>query len=162
MCIRDSSDWSVQALHPSRRGTLREEFRHTFSIVEPDRIQPSVDRWQVTAPAVESNEALHVRFDEPLDFGMLQHSLQVYLSESEVPVPGEVKVSEDGREWHFVPEQHWKGGEYRVVANPRLEDRSGNSLAQPFERSMKDAADSAEAETSSTEVNTTLEFTISR
>ena len=157
-----SSDWSVQALHPSRRGTLREEFRHTFSIVEPDRIQPSVDRWQVTAPAVESNEALHVRFDEPLDFGMLQHSLQVYLSESEVPVPGEVKVSEDGREWHFVPEQHWKGGEYRVVANPRLEDRSGNSLAQPFERSMKDAADSAEAETSSTEVNTTLEFTISR
>ena len=116
--------------------SLQQDFRFTFTVARPDRTQPAVSRWKIVAPKSDTLDPMHIRFGEPLDVGMLQHSLAVIPVGKDIAVTGKVEVADDGRSWEFTPESPWQTGAYTLAANPRLEDRSGNSLAQSFERDM--------------------------
>ena len=48
-------------------------------------------------------------------------------------VTGEIEISSGETAWLLHPAQPWEPGDYRVVVDSRLEDRSGNSVAKPFE-----------------------------
>ncbi|MGI9516387.1 MAG: sulfatase-like hydrolase/transferase [Pirellulaceae bacterium] len=133
---------------------LSEDFRSTFTMQQPDRIQPALARWQLDCPASGSSDPLVVHFDEPLDHGMIQHAIAVMNGDDE-QVGGTVKVPHDARSWSFHPDQPWPAGEYWLNVNPRLEDRAGNSLAQPFEVDP-------EAPTEETSPQTRLDFTIAQ
>ena len=109
------------------------------------------------APQRDSREPLLLHFDEPLDVGMLQHSLQVLAVGKDVALPGEILANNEGLSWRFTPDQPWKPGQYLVAVNPRLEDRAGNSLAQPFEREIPEGETEPAA---LPEPKTTLRFEI--
>ena len=120
------------------RGNLHQDYRQTFSIGEPDRIQPSVSRWTVNSPKPESLDPVEIRFAESLDVGMLQHSLQLKSLVTDSMVTTTTTVSSDGRSCLLHPKKPWASGDYVLVADPRLEDQAGNSLAKPFERRIVD------------------------
>ncbi len=48
-------------------------------------------------------------------------------------IAGEVAVREGETRWRFTPREPWAAGSYRLVADTRLEDLSGNSLGRRFE-----------------------------
>ena len=48
-------------------------------------------------------------------------------------VPGTITVSKKETDWAFTPARAWAPGAYHLVADTRLEDRSGNSIGRPFE-----------------------------
>jgi hypothetical protein len=48
-------------------------------------------------------------------------------------VPGTVAVTKQETCWHFTPASAWTVGRYHLVAETRLEDLAGNSIARPFE-----------------------------
>ena len=41
--------------------------------------------------------------------------------------------SEHEKVWQFTPTAAWEAGPYQLVADTRLEDLAGNSIARPFE-----------------------------
>jgi hypothetical protein len=106
---------------------LVETFKKTFRVTEPDTRQPDPARWQITAPASGSTDALVVRFDEPLDHAMLEHVITVR------DVQGTVAVSNHEKQWAFTPTHPWKAGRHVLVVETILEDAAGNSIGRPFE-----------------------------
>jgi arylsulfatase A-like enzyme len=139
---------------------LGEDCRYSFSIGPPDGVQPTVVRWRIVVPRPDTLDPLTVVFEEPLDHGMLQHSLTVVSASDDTTLPGTVQVSGEGLSWQFHPQGAWSAGDYLLVANPRLEDRVGNSLAQPFERDLRAAG--AAAAGASDEPQTQLRFRVGR
>ncbi len=113
--------------------SLTSEIRKQFSIVDCDRTQPAINRWQIASPKTATRDPLTVTFDEPMDVAMLQHSLTITAADDQ-SVPGQVQVSKDGSVWEFHPDQPWTSGTFQLSAYERLEDLAGNSLLQPFER----------------------------
>ena len=137
---------------------LPQDYRFEFSIDDPDTQQPAVSNWQLAAPLAGTSDPLSVTFGEPLDLGMLQHSLQVVDIEKQLLLSGQTHVTADGLRWQFQPDEPWRPGGYVLEANPRLEDRAGNSLAQPFERDLSDATNSPTGEVETRP--TTLRFQV--
>ncbi len=127
------------AWRDARGQPLGKEFEKSFATAAPDRQQPAVARWIVAAPAADSRERLEVTFDETLDRGMLDHALRV-LDASGNRVAGRPRVLDDELGWEFVPAHPWPAGDYRLIADPRLEDLAGNSLAKPFETELGSSA----------------------
>jgi hypothetical protein len=116
-----------QAWQDDRGRPLVQTFRKTFRVTEPDAIQPDPARWKIEPPVAGSNDALVVRFDEPLDHGMLQRVISVR------GVAGKVVVSEQERRWSFSPDAPWKRGKHVLAVETILEDSAGNSIGRPFE-----------------------------
>ena len=97
------------------------------------RIDPNA--WRLTAPAAGSRAALRVKFDRPLDHGLLQHCLSVR-DAAGGNVGGVAEIGEGERSWRFTPDGPWEAGEHQVVVEPRLEDVAGNSPARVFDRDV--------------------------
>ena len=62
---------------------------------------------------------------------MLRH--RVLVEREGNGVEGRAEPGPGEESWLFHPEQPWLPGDYEILAAARLEDRSGNSLAKPFE-----------------------------
>ena len=102
------------------------------------RIDPT--SWQLTAPAAGSREPLRVKFDRPLDCGLLQHCLSARDAAGRIVVGvGEVGLGEWS--WSFTPDVPWQTGEYQLVVEPRLEDVAGNTPVRVFDRDVTKAED---------------------
>lgn len=111
-----------------------EDHSHSFTIVEPNRTQPSVDRWQIKTPPSETTDPIVVTFDEAMDYALLQHSLTLIDLNTNCKVQGKTTVSRDGLSWRFTPLSNWHSGSYRLAVDPTLEDLAGNRLDGLFER----------------------------
>jgi hypothetical protein len=111
---------------------LRESFRKRFKVVAPDDKQPDLAAWKVAAPRAETKDPLTLKFPESLDQALLHRLLWVVDAEGK-RVPGTVTLGPREESWQWTPEAAWKAGEYRIVADSRLEDLAGNSLGRPFE-----------------------------
>ncbi len=111
---------------------LKESFRKTFRVTAPDDNPPDPKSWKLQAPAAGTRAALTVRFPKPLDHGLLQRMLWVVDADG-CKVAGGAAVAEGETVWRFTPEKAWQAGTYRLVADTRLEDLAGNSIARPFE-----------------------------
>ena len=66
---------------------------------------------------------------------------------------GEPSLAAGDLKWSFAPRDAWTAGEYTLVADPILEDPSGNQIGLAFE---------VEAKTKKAEVPHTVKFRISK
>lgn len=106
--------------------------RKSFRVVAADRTQPDPRRWTLTLPPAGSRTPLVVDFQEPIDHALLQHMVWVRNGAGR-EIDGDVRVTRGERRWAFRPLRPWQAGRYQLVADARLEDPSGNSIASPFE-----------------------------
>jgi hypothetical protein len=82
-----------------------------------------------------------VRFEKPLDHALLQRMLWVTDAKGR-KLAGTIRVTGGETRWQFTPKEAWRAGSvsdrsqaagYSLVADTRLEDLAGNSIARPFE-----------------------------
>jgi hypothetical protein len=117
--------------------TLVEGFEKTFAAGVADRTPPDPKSWRVSAPKAGSLEPLSVEFPKPMDYALLQRML-------EIPgVRGTVTVDRNETRWRFTPEARWRAGSYRLIADNKLEDISGNHLDRPFDAEIVRRPDAA-------------------
>ena len=109
---------------------LKEAFRKRFSATAPDDTPPDPKTWKLLTPS--GNSALKVTFPEPMDHALLGRMLWVVDARGKT-VPGKIAVEGKETVWVFTPARAWEPGKYHLVADTRLEDRSGNSIGRPFE-----------------------------
>lgn len=100
-----------------------------------DRARPNVEKWEIQLPAAETNDALSVAFDEPLDFRSLEGKVVVLLAEKEVG--GELQVMENETVLNFYPSIPWKKGNYTIEVHPSIEDLAGNRLNRLFDEDIR-------------------------
>jgi hypothetical protein len=67
-----------------------------------------------------------------MDQALLERLVWI-VDERDQKLAGKVTVTETETVWQFLPEKAWPAGTYHVVADTRLEDLAGNSIARPFE-----------------------------
>jgi hypothetical protein len=108
------------------------EFRKDFSVTKADVVQPNPKRWRLTIPNAGTRLPLVVDFDEPLDYAMLQHAIQVLNTKGEI-IEGTLTVDKQETRWSLLPTVPWVDGTYRLLIESNLEDLAGNSIARPFE-----------------------------
>ncbi|MEM7799845.1 MAG: hypothetical protein AAF633_11690 [Chloroflexota bacterium] len=135
-----------RALVPGQRYTLRIEaslldandtpleaaFEKSFTAAEPDLTPPSVEAWQIDQPNANNRDPLVVQFPAPLDHQLLEEYIQIRTADGE-RVQGEIRVNQQEREWHFVPNRPWQTGDYELWVNTKLEDIAGNNLHGLFD-----------------------------
>jgi hypothetical protein len=111
---------------------LKETFRKSFKVLAPDDTQPDLKEWKLDVPAAGGAKPLTVTFEKSLDAALAARLVWVEDAEGH-KVAGTVALSEKESRWQFTPTATWKAGKYALVADPRLEDLAGNSIARPFE-----------------------------
>jgi hypothetical protein len=122
---------------------LREEFRKSFTVDEPDERPLDVKNWQLTVPAAGTREPLRVEFPEPLDHGLLLRALGVAGGDGAF-LEGDVSVEPGESAWRFTPRDAWRAGTLQLVALGMLEDLAGNRVGRAFEVDRFDRADSSD------------------
>lgn len=106
---------------------LKAEHRKAFRVGPADETQPDPKRWALDVPRAGTSDPLALRFDEPLDAGLLARVLAVE------GLDGRVEIDQGETRWRFFPAAPWKAGAHAVVVDVILEDRAGNNLERPFE-----------------------------
>jgi hypothetical protein len=119
----------------ARGQALKETYRKALQVLAP--VERSLDpkTWKLSSPQAGTRQPLTVRFPAPLDHALLHRMLWVTEADNR-KVAGQVEVTEAETCWQFTPERPWPGdaaGTFRLVADTRLEDLAGNSIAHPFE-----------------------------
>ncbi len=94
-----------------------------------------VQDWRLIAPHARTRTALVVEFGKPLDHGLLQHCLRV-CDAAGAMVSGQAELGDEEGSWRFTPSLPWRGGDHRLVVEPRLEDVAGNSPVRVFDRDV--------------------------
>ena len=118
--------------------TLGESVLKSFRASAPQQTQLDLQAWKIDSPQRNTRNALRLMFDRALDHAMLQRVIQVK-DRSGALVAGKIITREHETEWLFEPESPWLPGSYQIAIETSLEDVSGNSLARPFEVSLKNA-----------------------
>ena len=111
---------------------LGEEHVFHWSVTVPDRTPPDPSRWQLHVPSKGVRDEFVVRFDEPIDRGLLERMLSI-VGPHEKPLNGQYVIEEGERGLRFAPDEPWSPGNHSLVVPLDLEDRAGNSLRRPFE-----------------------------
>ena len=107
-------------------------FQKTFTAGPPDDQPIDLAHWALVPPRANSDAPLIVKLHKPLDHGLLNRAVWVEDVDGK-HVPGTLTVGGGERVLTFAPEQPWKRGEYKLVAQTRLEDVCGNRVGEPFE-----------------------------
>ena len=117
---------------PDARGVpMTAAFKKTFRGGPAERTTPDPATWKITAPKPGTLEPLIVTFPTPMNYPLLERMLEV---ESVLGlIEGTITIDREETQWRFTPDQAWKPGAYRVIADTRLEDRAGNRINQPFD-----------------------------
>jgi hypothetical protein len=111
---------------------LASEFRKTFSAAPPDDDPVDPANWQLVPPRAGTDSPLIVRLAKPLDHALLGRWVWVADATGK-KVAGTTTVGGNERVLTFAPEKPWAVGEYKLVADTRLEDVCGNRVGEPFE-----------------------------
>lgn len=107
-------------------------FKKTFTAGPPDDEPVDLARWSMMAPRAGSDAPLIVRLPRQLDHALLNRVVWV-VDAAGKQVPGELTVGGGERVLTFAPTGRWAKGEYKLVADTRLEDVCGNRVGEPFE-----------------------------
>jgi hypothetical protein len=110
---------------------LKAEHRKTFAVGPPLETTPDPKTWRVASPTAGGRAPLIVTFPGPLDHALLHRLL--WVEDDGRRVPGSIAVTKAETRWTFTPAQPWAAGDYRLVADTRLEDLAGNGIGRPFE-----------------------------
>jgi hypothetical protein len=136
-------------LRDANNQPLAGEFRRQFRVAPPLRDGIELKKWKLSEPKAGSTAPLVIDFDRPLDWALLQHSLQVK------GVTGTTTIDRDETRWTFSPKQPWKPGRHELVIDMALEDLAGNRIGRPFDVDLFERV--SERITADT---TTLAFTV--
>jgi hypothetical protein len=107
-------------------------FKKTFTAGPPDEQPVDLNNWALVAPRARSDAPLIVKLSKPLDRALLGRVVWVADAAGK-RVPGTLTVGGGERVLTFVPKEPWTRGEYRLVADARLEDVCGNRVGEAFE-----------------------------
>ena len=110
---------------------LTAEFRKQFRVTAADRTPPDPKKWRVSHPAAGGSTALTIEFPKPMDYALLQHSIEV--AGPTGTIAGSVAVDRDETRWNFTPDKPWVPGDYRLVIQTTLEDLAGNHILRAFD-----------------------------
>lgn len=123
----------VEAAWPDAEGNpLKAAVKKSFMVGKPDDVQPDPKNWEIRTPAAGGKDALVVHFPESLDHALALRMIWIEDGAGK-RVDGEARLDRDEMRWQFIPTVAWNRGPYRLAADTALEDRSGNSIARPFE-----------------------------
>lgn len=111
---------------------VAEGYQKNFLTLSRDMASPNLDYWQVLSPKAGTRQPLILRLREPLDYLVLKNALKV-MDEKYNEEMGRVEITDDEKEWRFIPFGEWKAGKYTVMVEPRLEDLAGNNLDRLFD-----------------------------
>jgi len=121
-----AADW------PDERGRpLKTAFRHEFTAGPAVASGIDAASWCITAPAAGSRDPVVVAFDRPLDRAVALRALGV--EHDGRPVAGAGAIAQGDTRWTFTPGTAWQAGDYRLTAQPYLEDPQGNQIGRAFE-----------------------------
>lgn len=111
---------------------LKAEFRKAFKTVGPDEKQPDFAGWKLTPPKAGTTEPLAVAFGESLEQALAARLIWVEDAAGK-RVAGKATLGANETTWRWTPDAAWAVGEYKLVADKRVEDLAGNSIEKPFE-----------------------------
>jgi hypothetical protein len=119
-------------LEDANGNRLKEAFKKPFKALAPDDKQPDPKTWKIQTPTAGTHAPLIVTFPKSMDNALAERLIWVTDDRGRKPA-GKVAVTEKETVWQFTPEKAWEEGSYQLVADTRLEDLAGNSIARPFE-----------------------------
>jgi hypothetical protein len=108
------------------------EYRKQIIASAPDEQPIDLAEWLLIPPRARSDAPLIVKLPKPLDHALLNHLVWVADADGN-RVPGTMTVGGGERVLTFAPKDPWGRGEYRLVADTRLEDVCGNRVGEAFE-----------------------------
>jgi len=112
---------------------LADGFLKPFRGGAVDRTPLDPARWRMIVPRAGSRSSLTVQFLKPLDYALLNRTLDVIAVTG--PVRGTVALDREETEWVFTPAESWKSGRYKLAIDTALEDLAGNRIGRAFDRS---------------------------
>jgi hypothetical protein len=121
--------------------SLRQSFYKPLLVTEAVREPITIGHWKIVSPATKSRQPLAIIFPKPLDWALLRHAITI-AHEGGPPVPGQVAIDQDERQWSFAPMSPWVAGSYSVRVASGLEDVCGNGLLAAFDGPLRSASDS--------------------
>lgn len=125
-----SSSWM------SKQGTpLKTSYSKHFVTASRDEQSPDPELWNVSAPASGTAAVLRIDLKESLDFSVLMESISI-LDGGKQPVSGNIQLEHEEQTLLFTPDHNWKGGDYTILIESRVEDLAGNNLNRPFDRDV--------------------------
>ena len=130
---------------------LSHAYSKEFQVVDPDREKPRIEDWKIVAPAAATQEALVIRFPEPLDHALLYRVIRIFDPNEEL-LEGTIEIGRQEREWRFTPKGSWKAGEHEIHVDAFLEDLAGNTLRSLFDVDLRTSPPSEVREADSTKV----------
>jgi hypothetical protein len=113
-------------------------FRHAFQAGPAIEKPMAVGEWTLAPPKPHGREPLVVTFPWPMDSGLAQRAFAIVGPDGQ-PVAGDATLAPGDVRWSFTPRTAWTAGEYRLTADPMLEDPAGNQVGRAFEVDMKRA-----------------------
>ena len=125
-----SANWKdVQGLN------LSKSFTKQFLVGSRDSLSPGPNKWTLDLPSAGTNQPLTINFGEPLDYFLLQETIQI-VDVNGKRIATHLQIGNKERKLEFIPKQQWKAGRYRLQILSHLEDLSGNNLKRPFDRDI--------------------------
>lgn len=107
-----------------------------FYVSQRDTELPSINNWKLTVPTKGTKEALGISFGESLDGMLIEESIQVVTSDTEV-LAGGMLVSKKGNNVLFVPSMAWEKGRYSLIIDSTFEDLAGNNFNRLFDTDLQ-------------------------
>jgi hypothetical protein len=121
---------TIDSLWKGKSGkTMQRNYSKTFYVSERDETLPDPTQWSIQASTTEIN----IKFNEPLDYLLLQHSFSLLKDGEQVSI-NTIVVSNVGV--RIIPGQPLLAGDYLLKINPKLEDLAGNNLMRPFDKDL--------------------------
>lgn len=115
--------------------SLQKDFTKLFVTGSRDGLSPNTAHWRLVLPDKNSQGALTVISDEPLDHFLFAECLHI-IDERGVMVKGKFEIDSMDNSCHFFPSTKWIAGKYSLIVESRLEDLAGNNLNRPFDRDI--------------------------
>ncbi len=112
---------------------LQQTFTKQFVVTERDGTSPDINQWKILLPAAATNQPLQVFFNEPLDYFLLQETIQV-MDNLNNKVAGKLVIDKEEKSIKFIPADNWHKGVYTIQVQSILEDAAGNNLNRLFDR----------------------------
>lgn len=119
----------------ARSQPLKTSAQRTYRVGPALRSRVDPACWRLAAPSVRSRSPLIVKFDRPLDHGLLLHTLSVRGPDG-VLLDGVAEIGDFELSWSFTPPSPWQSGEHHLLVESRLEDIAGNTPKRVFDRDI--------------------------
>ncbi len=110
---------------------LARSFTKKFLAIKEDKTPPNIKLWKIHLPKANTKEVFILQFNDKINHISAQTLIKIFLNEKQIK--GEIVLKKHEQEWFFIPDLKWEKGNYKIIANPILEDISANSINQIFD-----------------------------